>query len=89
LAGSGGAIRGEARAMTPEERKSLAEQITSNPLYSVIMVDLEKRAVEQMIYAKTDIERHECQLRIQAVRSFRSDCEASLRSTRERKAAPA
>jgi hypothetical protein len=75
--------------MTPDERKSLAEQITTNPLYSVIMAELERSAIERMIHATTDLDRHECQLRVQAVRSFRSDCEASLRSNRERKAAPA
>jgi hypothetical protein len=90
LAGAGAAIRhSEARTMTPDERKSLAEQITTNPLYSVIMAELERSAIERMIHATTDLDRHECQLRVQAVRSFRSDCEASLRSTRERKAAPA
>jgi hypothetical protein len=75
--------------MTDQDRASLAEQLLANPLFGVIMAELEASAVERMIHAPTDILRHECQLRVQAVRSFRSDCENSLRSTREPKAAPA
>ena len=75
--------------MTPNERKALAESLVANPLWAVLMAEQEASAIERMISADTDISRHECQLRVQAVRSFRSDCEASLRSTREPKAAPA
>jgi diacylglycerol kinase len=75
--------------MTPADRASLAEQILTNPLFAVVMAELETSAIERMVSANTDLMRHEAQLRIQAVRSFRSDCEACLRSTRERKAAPA
>ena len=75
--------------MTPEARQSLAEQLLSNPLFAVLMDELEQGAVEQMVYAETDTLRAEGAMRVRAVRSLRSDCEKSLRSTRERKAAPA
>jgi hypothetical protein len=72
--------------MTDKDRMSLAEQMLANPLFSVIMNELEASAIERMVYAANDLARHECQLRIQAVRSFRSDCKDLLRSNRERKA---
>lgn len=75
--------------MTPETRAKLAEQLMANPLFAELMSGLERNAIERLIAAKTDPDRLECQLRVQAVRTFRHDCEASLRSTRERKAAPA
>lgn len=74
--------------MTPQERKSLAEQITANPLFTAILDDMERGAIERLIHADTDQSRHECQLRVQAVRAFRSDLTEAL-STREPKAAPA
>lgn len=75
--------------MTSQERAGLAESLIANPLWAVLMAEQEANAIERMITATTDLDRHGCQLRIQAVRSFRSDCEASLRSIREPKAAPA
>lgn len=75
--------------MTQKERAALAEMLITNPLWAVLMAEQEASAIERMIYASTDLDRLECQLRVQAVRSFRSDCEASLRSTREPKAAMA
>lgn len=75
--------------MTPTERAHLAEAILTNPLFAVVMSELEASAIERMVNANTSLARLEGQLRVQAVRSFRSDCEAALRSNRERKAAPA
>lgn len=75
--------------MTPSDRAALAEQILANPLFAQIMSDLEATAIERLISANTHETRHEAQLRVHAVRSFRSDCEGHLRSNRERKAAPA
>ena len=75
--------------MTPSDRATLAEQILTNPIFAVVMAELEANAIERMVSASTDIQRHEAQLRVQVVRTFRSDCEACLHSTRERKAAPA
>lgn len=75
--------------MTPQERASLAEQLLTNPLFAATFDTLEKRAVEAMIYAKDDDARKNEAMRVQAIRSFRSDCEASLRSNRTPKAAPA
>ena len=74
--------------MTPEERASLAEQLQTNPLFAELFNGIERDAIERMIYADEDT-RAACALRVQAVRTLRSDCEASLRNTRERKAAPA
>ena len=75
--------------MTPADRASLAEQILANPLFTEIMAGLEANAIERLVSAQTHETRHEAQLRVHAVRSFRSDCEGILRSTNARKAAPA
>ena len=75
--------------VTKEERQSLADGLIGNPLWAVLMAEQEANAVERLIHAQTDIARLECQLRVQAVRAFRADCEASLRSTRPVKGAPA
>ena len=75
--------------MTPRERANLAEQLLSNPLWDELFVGIEKQAIEACIYADTDEQRLIGTLRVKEVRTLRSDCEASLRSARERKAAPA
>lgn len=72
--------------MTPDERRSLAEQISANPLFNEILADMERRAVEALIYATDDT--RSAQLRVQAVRNFRADLGAAL-STRAPKSAPA
>lgn len=74
--------------MTPQERKNLAEQITANPLFTAILDDMERNAIEAMIAAQDDANRLARQLRVQAIREFRSDLGASL-NTREPKSAPA
>ena len=73
--------------MTPKERKSLAEQITANPLFTAILDDMERGAIEALIYAP-DETRLTRQLTVQAIRQFRSDLTEAL-STREPKSAPA
>lgn len=75
--------------MTPQERASLAEQILSNSLFGELFKGIETEAIEAIIYATDDDTRSRAAMRVQAIRSLRSDCEASLRSNRERKAAPA
>ena len=75
--------------MTPSERASLAEQLMANPLWSVLMAEQEATAIERMIAANTEQARHECQLRVQAIRAFRQDCEASARNTQPQKGAVA
>lgn len=72
--------------MTPEDRKSLAEQITTNPLYSETLDRMEASAIERLIYAKDNT--LEAQLRVRAVRTFRADLEEAL-NTRPAKGAPA
>lgn len=72
--------------MTPDERRSLAEQITTNPLYAEVLDTMERSAVERLIYAKTDTA--EAQLRVQAIRAFRQDLDECL-NTQPRKGAPA
>lgn len=75
--------------MTPEERKSLAEQILSNPITEIILGDIETAAIESLIYAKTEQDRVEAQWRVRAARAFRSDLEATLLNTAGRKGAVA
>lgn len=74
--------------MTPRERKSLAEQITGNPLFTAILGEMESNAIEALISAQTEEHRLTRQLRVQAIREFRSDLGECL-NTREPKSAPA
>lgn len=74
--------------MTPRERKALAEQIVANPLFNSILDEMEKGAIEALIYAQDEDQRLIQQLRIQAIRQFRSDLGECL-NTREPKSAPA
>lgn len=67
--------------MTPDERKALAQQILTNPLFAQVFADLEARATEAMIYEADDTQRLRHALRIREIRSFRQDCEAALRNT--------
>ena len=72
--------------MNADERRSLAEQILNNPLFSETMKSLEGRAIERLVHETTDI--HLAQLRVQAIRTFRTDLEQSL-ETHLRRGAPA
>jgi hypothetical protein len=72
--------------VTPEEHRSLAEQILSNPLFNSTLDDMERSAIETLIFAKENTS--EAQLRVQAIRAFRADLKAIL-DTRPRKGAPA
>lgn len=74
--------------MTPDERRSLAEQISANPLFNEILADMERSAIERLIYADDEETRLTAQLRTQAIRHFRADLGAAL-STRAPKSAPA
>lgn len=75
--------------MTPDERRCLAEQLQANPLYDEILSGIEKDAIEALVYAKTEDDRISAQWRVRSARSFRADCEESLRNTQPRKSAPA
>ena len=71
--------------MNDKERASMAEQLLANPLFAALFDGVERTAIEAMIYAKDDDTRARAAMRVQAVRDLRSDCENSLRETRERK----
>lgn len=73
--------------MTPQERRSLAEQILSNPLFTAVMGELEAGAIEALIYA-AEHDRAARQIRVQVIREFRTDLGNCL-NTREPKSAPA
>lgn len=75
--------------MTPEQRASHARDLLNNPLLNEIFDRLEKDATELCIFAENDTDRASAAMNVRAIRSFRSDCEAMLRSDRKRKAAPA
>jgi hypothetical protein len=77
--------------MTPEARKSLAEQLNTNPLLPIILDEVEKTAIERCINAPaTDHEtRAAFAAEARGVRAFRRNLEASLRDTQPRKDAPA
>lgn len=72
--------------MTPDDRKSLAQQITTNPLFNVVLDQMEQAALERLIYDTENTAT--AQLRVQAIRNFRSDLEQAL-SIPARKRAPA
>ncbi|TNE54811.1 MAG: hypothetical protein EP341_05615 [Sphingomonadales bacterium] len=74
--------------MTPQERKALAEQIASNPLFTELMDAIESAAIESLVYASTENDRVEAQWRVRSARSFRSELDSAL-NIRERKGAPA
>ena len=76
-------------AVTPEDRKSFAEQITANPLYDELLAKIEQDAIEALIFAKTEDDRISAQWRVRSARAFRDACEDFLRNTRPRKGAPA
>lgn len=73
--------------MTPQERKSLAEQITGNPLFVAVLDEMTASSIERLIYAKPE-DMAAAQLRVQAVRTFRADLMEAL-GTRVEKGAPA
>ena len=75
--------------MTRDERQRLAQQIQANPIYDILMGEIEQDAIERMISAKTDLARMEAQAYVKATRSFRQDCDALLRNNPARKGAPA
>lgn len=67
--------------MTPKERRSLAQQITTNPLFDEIMAGVEKTYTEALIYADTEQSRLDAQALVRASRSFREDLVAALQDT--------
>ena len=74
--------------MTPDERKNLAEQITTNPLFNEILDQLEQSAIDRLIAAPDDQTRLTAQLRVQETRALRSELDECL-ATRERRGVPA
>ncbi len=75
--------------MTPTERRNAAQMLLDNPLFDETMAGLERSAIEQCIYAQDDETRRFAAQKVQAVRSFRQDCEALLRNSPPPKGAPA
>jgi hypothetical protein len=76
--------------MNAKERASLAEQIISNPLFDVVLDELERDAIERGVYAPlNDSEtRQSAMAEVRAIRAFRSNLSASLRDNRPTKGAP-
>lgn len=74
--------------MTTEERKALAEQLKANPLFDILIGEIEATAIEALIYATTENDRIAAQWRVRAARSLREDCEVALRNNPVRKGAP-
>ena len=75
--------------MTDQERKALAESLVANPLFHALFDDMEKSATDACIWAGDDETRRFAAMRVQAIQNLRSDCAEALRSTPERKGAPA
>lgn len=70
--------------MTPQERRSLAEQLLANPLFAEILDEIERAAVETLIYAHTEEDRVVAQWRVRSARAFRDDCAEAARNTAPR-----
>jgi hypothetical protein len=75
--------------LTPTERRNLAESLLANPLFLELLSEQEASATARCIHAKDDDERRLFAFRVQVIQTFRRDCEAALRSTPDRKGAPA
>lgn len=73
--------------LTPNEERALAEQLQANPLFRIMLDELETSAIERLINAKEQ-DMLAAQLRVQAVRAFRADVMERLR-VQEPKSAPA
>ena len=75
--------------MTNDERAALAESLMANPLWAVLWEEQETQAVESLVYAPDDEKRRFAAMQVQAIRTFRADCEGSFRNNQPRKGAPA
>lgn len=75
--------------MNADQRKSLVQQLLVNPMFEEIMGTIETREIETCIFAQTDHDRAFAANKVQAIRSFRSDCQSYLDSTPKRRGAPA
>ena len=77
--------------MDADERRHLAEQLLTNPLFDVVMDELEQNAINRCINAPMidDELRGAAAAETRAIRAFRSNCEALLRNNQPRKGAPA
>lgn len=77
--------------MTDEERKHLAEQILTNPLFEEALSYLYESAVDACITAKMDDDRGRADAAAQAraILAFRSELEAHLRDNPAPRDAPA
>lgn len=71
--------------MTPDERKSLAEQILANPLFTKIIDDMERDAIEWLVSANVeDFETRRAD--VAAIRNMRAALTNSLSVHAPRKA---
>lgn len=70
--------------MNEQDRAGLAESLLSNSLFQEIFDSLEESAIEVLVWAD-DETRLTAQLRVQAIRSFRTDCQSMIDSARLRK----
>ncbi len=65
--------------MNAEDRKAFAQQIESNPLIEELLGEIERAAVERLVYAKTEQERIEGQAGVLATREFGAKLKLALR----------
>lgn len=75
--------------MTPDERRSLAEQILSNPLFEAVFDELEKAATERLIAEKNEQDFVRAQERVLQTRAFRKELSKALNNPKPRRGAPA
>lgn len=75
--------------MTPEQRASHADNLLSNPLFDEVMTDIEHNAIEMCVNAQDPDTMASAAMRVQAVRTFRTDLLSMIEGTRARKVAPA
>lgn len=67
--------------MTDEERKGLAQQLLSNPIFGDIMDNLERKAINACLAAKNDADRATEAMRANVVRAIRRDCQRAATLT--------
>lgn len=77
--------------MSPKERTELARQILDNPLFQMVLTELEHAAIEAAINAPllADDVRAACLAETRIIRAFRVKLQHALQDNHSRKGAPA
>lgn len=70
--------------MNEDERKRLAEQILTNPLFELVFSELETDAIDQCIETRDPVTRADKAAEVRVIREFRRKCKSALTIARTR-----